>query len=330
MGTHKVPSQRLSLPRIYRERYSCMGQFFDGKISWADHECIGQIRTFLEKEGLLEESVVFLFSDHGDELPRSDPPYAWGGHDAKLLECVMKVPLVMYCPKRIASGTRVSQQVRLVDVLPTVLELAGLPVPAHLDGESLLGPAMQRPATPGDEHYAYIENAPKGWCGLRTERWKLIMTDKSPEQAAAPGPGGLLAALRKAVRAAAHSLAEDRERAPSWLYGPSEAAYRMIRPVVRASRTLRGLLRSPKAASAQKRPKGVDRPLLANLRVHALYNLHLDPDETTDVSAEHPEVVQRLRRRLREMMATGPRTAREVSGTEREEVQRRLEALGYR
>jgi len=74
----------------------------------------------------------------------------------------------------------------------------------------------------------------------------------------------------------------------------------------------------------------VDRPLLANLRVHALYNLHLDPDETTDVSAEHPEVVQRLRRRLREMMATGPRTAREVSGTEREEVQRRLEALGYR
>ena len=64
MGTHWEPHEALSLPVEYQRNYSAYGQFFDGKISWADKECIGEIEDFLNESGLTDDSV-FAIAGHG-------------------------------------------------------------------------------------------------------------------------------------------------------------------------------------------------------------------------------------------------------------------------
>ncbi|GIX00207.1 MAG: sulfatase [Pirellulaceae bacterium] len=97
---------------------------------------IGEIIAALEADGLLDDTFVFYFGDHGGVLPRGKG-YAY--------ESGLHVPLVVHIPQNFlhlspfARGTRVQGFVEFVDFGPTVLHLAGVPLPAGIDGEPFLG-----------------------------------------------------------------------------------------------------------------------------------------------------------------------------------------------
>jgi arylsulfatase len=115
----------------------------------ATDDSFGRLMRSLEGIGLSERTVVILTSDHGEEF------YDHGGtrHSRTLYQEVVRVPLIVILPGGGRSpGRSVQARVSTLDVYPTILEMAGLPVPAHVAGESLVpyltpGPEEVRPAS---------------------------------------------------------------------------------------------------------------------------------------------------------------------------------------
>jgi N-sulfoglucosamine sulfohydrolase len=94
-------------------------------------EGVGAILASLEEEGLLEETVVFFFPDNGRGFPRDKRwIYDGGIHE----------PLIVRWPGRLAPDAVDAQLVSYVDLAPTVLALAGVPVPSYMQGRVFLGP----------------------------------------------------------------------------------------------------------------------------------------------------------------------------------------------
>ena len=91
---------------------------------------VGAILAELEADGLADDTVVFFYGDHGWALPRGK---YW------LYDSGLRVPLLVRWPGRIAPGTVREDPVGFVDFAPTLLALAGAPVPAHLQGRVFLG-----------------------------------------------------------------------------------------------------------------------------------------------------------------------------------------------
>lgn len=131
------------LPTEYIE---LAGDLYDSGVAFADQQ-ISKLLADLEKSGLGENTVVVLTSDHGESLGEK----GLAGHSS-LEEWEIKIPLVIAGPGLEKNrGSRVETQVRLIDIMPTVLELAGIEVPGGIDGVSLL-PVVKgdRTAAPGD------------------------------------------------------------------------------------------------------------------------------------------------------------------------------------
>lgn len=96
----------------------------------ASDQMIGELLAQLEDDGLYQDTIVFLWSDHGEGLPRAKRwPYDAG----------IRVPLIVRWPGRLESGSVTDELVSMVDLGPTVLSLAGLEVPYHMQGQPFLG-----------------------------------------------------------------------------------------------------------------------------------------------------------------------------------------------
>lgn len=99
-------------------------------------ERVGEVLDRLEEDGLLDETIVFYFGDHGGVLP---------GSKGYLYETGLHVPLVVYVPEKyeklvgVKQGSTVSDFVSFVDFGATVLNLAGVEVPEEMDGQAFLG-----------------------------------------------------------------------------------------------------------------------------------------------------------------------------------------------
>ncbi len=105
---------------------------------------LGRLLACLEETGQLEDTVVIFSTDHGESL---------GDHGliekgCRFYEGLVHVPLVVSWPGVVRQGLRADALVELQDQAPTVLELAGLPVPQTMQGRSLL-PILDGRAEPG-------------------------------------------------------------------------------------------------------------------------------------------------------------------------------------
>jgi arylsulfatase A-like enzyme len=97
---------------------------------------VGQIVGQLEEDGLLDETIIFFFSDHGDGLPRGKRwVYDSGTH----------VPLIIRHPDKKDAGTKTNRLVSFVDFGPTALSLVGVKVPAYVHGVPFLGSQAAAP-----------------------------------------------------------------------------------------------------------------------------------------------------------------------------------------
>jgi arylsulfatase A-like enzyme len=106
---------------------------YDGAVSYAD-TWFGLLMEDLEARSLLEDTLVVVVADHGECLGEAGL-YC---HNLVLNEITSKVPLLVRPPGGLEGGRRVPQQVALLDVLPTVLDLAGVAPPASIHGHSLV------------------------------------------------------------------------------------------------------------------------------------------------------------------------------------------------
>ena len=119
-------------PAEYAKRF--FEEPYDGEIAYAD-AALGTLLAYFHGSGIDKSSAIAVMSDHGEALGQ----HGEKGHGIFLYDETVHVPLLIKLPKGRFAGKRVHTRVRLVDVAPTLVEVAGLFIPEDMQGESLLG-----------------------------------------------------------------------------------------------------------------------------------------------------------------------------------------------
>ncbi len=168
------PHDPYSAPKRFYEPYRGHGVPFAGyyaAVSALDHN-LTRIRDALAATGLVENTVVIYYTDHGDTFwYRREGEHKFVCHDDAI-----RIPLLVEGPG-IAAGSRSAAPVGLQDLAPTLLDLAGASVPDGLHGRSLKPILMGAPPSDWRDDY-YVENITHiskiEQRSLRTDEWKLI------------------------------------------------------------------------------------------------------------------------------------------------------------
>jgi arylsulfatase A-like enzyme len=107
---------------------------YDGEIVYADLH-IGRLLRELGARGILDNAIVVFTADHGEEFWE----HGHDEHGKSAYEEVLRVPFVISAPGRLPAGVHADDYVGLIDLTPTLLALAGIEVPADLQGLSFAG-----------------------------------------------------------------------------------------------------------------------------------------------------------------------------------------------
>jgi len=161
---------------------------YDGEVRVFD-DLVGTWVGRLEELGILDETLIVITADHGEELMER----GYVGHcscnlKGTLYDESIRVPLILRYPPGLPRGKVVEEQVSQVDLMPTIFELLGLERPGFMEGGSLV-PVLRGTAGTFRKE-AFAETTPAGWQSLqgddreifcaRTEAAKLILkTDSS-------------------------------------------------------------------------------------------------------------------------------------------------------
>ncbi len=120
----------VDLPPYHRKKVAAL---YDGGIRYAD-SYLARIKDLLFELDLWDKTIVVFLSDHGEEFWEHNDVL----HSFTVFQEVIRVPLVMKLPNQRPGGLRIDQQVRLMDVAPTLLDLLDIPIPETMLGRSLL------------------------------------------------------------------------------------------------------------------------------------------------------------------------------------------------
>lgn len=146
-------------------------------------ENVGKVLDALKETRLLDRTAIFYTSDNGFFLGE------WQAFDKRFMhEPSIRVPLLVRYPPLVRAGSTCEKMVLNLDIAPTILELAGLEVPKHMQGRSLV--PLLRGQEPKDwrnawlyEYYEYPgPHSVRKHRGIRTERYKLIHYYETPEE----------------------------------------------------------------------------------------------------------------------------------------------------
>ena len=168
--------------------------WYDGSIRGMDTE-IGRILEQLQQLGLTDRTLVAFVGDHGEEF--LEHGRTW--HGQSVYGELTNVPLVLRQPGVIPAGRRVTETVRTIDLMPTILALSGLPIPEAAQGQTLTpllaasssstGPSgwVNRPAV-SEEHarLGAFEDDQHESFALVLDGWRLIHNAKVAEDDTGP------------------------------------------------------------------------------------------------------------------------------------------------
>jgi len=167
-----APGRAASDPRTdYREpadRERLIAQY-DGDVAYGDQE-FGRFIREIKARGLYDRALIVFLADHGEEFQ----DHGQWLHGRSVFDELVRIPLLVKFPHQRDAGRRIKQQVQSVDVLPTVLESLGLPVP---QSPVIAGVPLQRALSAGTpERPAVSEISHRGIVahGMRTSRDKYI------------------------------------------------------------------------------------------------------------------------------------------------------------
>jgi arylsulfatase A-like enzyme len=246
--------RRKTLERIGREpapaERAYIEALYDSGIRYTDEQ-LGRLLATLDERGLLERTLLIVTSDHGEEFWEHG---SWG-HGRAMFDHQSRVPLIVRVPEGmrealgLAEGPRVvRQQVRLVDLYPTILDLLGVPLDHRVQGRSLR-PLLEGRRLPAAD--AFSESTywgPIEVKALRSERFKYLRgAPKRPDETDREGWEAL------------YDLAED----------PAESAdvRQEHPPVLGRMRTLVDRIVAGGSVAAEERlPEDADPELIEQLR----------------------------------------------------------------
>ena len=166
------PHQPYLPPEPFRQEY--VTDLYTGEIAFFDTQ-FGRLMDAIRNMGLAENTMIVFLSDHGEGRGQ----HGESTHSFFVYDATQLVPLILWCPGQVAAGKVVSSQVRLIDVMPTVLDFLGQQPAAQCQGQSLLPLIAQ--ADPPADLPAYGETIATKYAFhfsplrfLRDDGWKYI------------------------------------------------------------------------------------------------------------------------------------------------------------
>ncbi|AKS41528.1 sulfatase-like hydrolase/transferase [Wenzhouxiangella marina] len=155
------PHQPFEPPAPFDQQYA--DDLYAGEIAYTD-QALGRLLAHLDELGELERTLVIMTADHGEGLGE----HGELTHAVLAYNSTLRVPLIMRLPDGLAAGKRVTERVGTVDIVPTVLDLLDIEMPAEVQGRSL-APLLR--GEPGEWRQYYAENLSPhlshGWGKLR-------------------------------------------------------------------------------------------------------------------------------------------------------------------
>jgi arylsulfatase A-like enzyme/Tfp pilus assembly protein PilF len=173
-------------PKEYEMQYP--DRPYVGEIAYTD-SVIGKLLDYLDQNQLREKTIILLTGDHGESLGEHDE----STHAIFIYDSTLRVPMILAAPEKFIRGKRIQQQARSIDIAPTLLQLAGIPVPEDVQGRSLLH-LIWNEQSPSTVSYAeaYYSQYHYGWSrllSLRTSEYKYIDAPKPELYALKSDPG---------------------------------------------------------------------------------------------------------------------------------------------
>jgi arylsulfatase A-like enzyme len=152
---------------------------YDSGIKYAD-EYLGKLYGWLDKNRLLEKTIIIIISDHGETFRFVKEASRSGSHGSTLLEEEIKIPMIVRIPSVKGNGKKVEYQISTVDLVPTILDCLNLDPSAELRGISLL-PLIKDNQMP-KSRFAYTEatHSRRKLQTVRSNDFKLLTTSPSP------------------------------------------------------------------------------------------------------------------------------------------------------
>jgi arylsulfatase A-like enzyme len=144
---------------------------YDGEIRSMD-DAFGRLSAFLTQQGILDNTIVLFTSDHGEEFGEHGEV---GRHSHALYDELLHVPLLMHFPMQKFGGTKVDQQVRGIDILPTLTEILAIEPLEQFQGSSLVSLLGGRDNDPRPAVSQVDLAQPHPPTSIRTASEKLIL-----------------------------------------------------------------------------------------------------------------------------------------------------------
>ncbi len=215
-------------------------------------EALGRLIDALKSLELLDDTIILFTADHGCHFKTRNAEYKRSCHESSI-----RVPTLLHGPG-FTGGGRVRELVSLVDLPPTLLDAAGIPVPATMQGHSILpllrGAKSEWPA----EIFVQISEAQIGRA-IRTARWKYSVSVPGASGGSAPGSDRYVEEFLYDLEADPHELTNL----------IAEEAYADVKADLRArliARMVAAGEEAPTIETAAKVPSGQRNPEISAIR----------------------------------------------------------------
>ena len=145
---------------------------YDAEILEFDTEVIAPLIKRLKAADIYDKTVIVIFADHGEEF------YEHNGHShgSTLYDEVTHVPLIIRLPW-VKEGRRVKDLAQTVDIMPTILDLLGIPVPHQAQGISLANLMRDKKSSPPRE---YVFGQLREMSSIRSKEWLFVLHKSHP------------------------------------------------------------------------------------------------------------------------------------------------------
>ncbi|MBN1272418.1 MAG: sulfatase [Candidatus Aminicenantes bacterium] len=152
---------------------------YDGEIRFVDEMGISRLMDLLDAHGLLERTLIVITSDHGEEFFE----HGVFGHRQNLYDTTLRIPLILWAPGLVPLGVTVKRQIRIIDIMPTVLELCGLSQSPECIGKSLVSYFTSGESKKKElPVFAEVKSWKRYHEALRMEQYKVIHDYKKEEK----------------------------------------------------------------------------------------------------------------------------------------------------
>jgi len=220
---------------------------YDGEIMYVD-EIVGSLFAGLRRLDLYDPSLIILLSDHGEALG----DHGEEDHGVFLYREVMHVPLIIKLPGKQDGGSRIEAPAQLIDIAPTIIDWAGLPPNAQLQGKSLI-PALRGHEFPKDRQI-YAESL----YGRLHFGWKELFSLTNSQYSFILAPRQEFYDIRQDPGEVHNLLAQATSVTPTNVGLP--------KPVALEYETMHRALRSVVGQTALRAPNPIDEERLKKLR----------------------------------------------------------------